>query len=91
MTAPLIIVTPKGDKSGCLMARTEGTPDVQVGQFVLRAAPAGRPEELKAWLWPVGGQHPSLMKSVEALTPPSTADLEVLLNRRVGREGPWWA
>jgi hypothetical protein len=91
MSAPVIIVTPKGDRSGHLMARTEGTPDIQVGQFVLRASPAGRPEELKAWLWPVGGQHPPLMKSVEALTLASAEDIEADLNRRVEHEGAWWA
>jgi hypothetical protein len=62
-----------------------------VGQFVLRASPAGRPEELKAWLWPVGGQHPPLMKSVEALTLASAEDIEADLNRRVEHEGAWWA
>jgi hypothetical protein len=91
MSAPVIIVTPKGDRSGHLMARTEGTPDIQVGQLVLRASPAGRPEELKAWLWPVGGQHPPLMKSVEALTLASAEDIEADLNRRVEHEGAWWA
>jgi hypothetical protein len=91
MTSPLIIVTPKGDRSGHLIARTEGIPDVQVGQFVLRASPAGRPEELKAWLWPVGDQHPPLTKAVEALTRPTTDELAAVLNRRVEREGAWWA
>ena len=91
MTSPVIIVTPKGDRSGHLMARTEGFPDVQVGQFVLRARPEGRREECKAWLWPAGGQHPPLTKSVEALTRPSTDELTALLNRRVEREGAWWA
>lgn len=90
MTSPQIIVTPKGDRSGCLMARTEGVPDVQVGQLVLRASPEGQPEQWKAWLWPVGGQHPSLMKSVKAMTRASTTDIEAVLNGLVECEGQWW-
>jgi len=91
VTSPQIIVTPKGDRSGHLMARTEGFPDVQVGQFVLRARPEGRLEECKAWLWPAGGQHPPLMKAVEALTRDTAEDIEAVLNRRVEHEGAWWS
>lgn len=90
MSAPLIIVTPKGDRSGRLMARTEGIPDMQVGQ-VCRIDPDGAPKpEWKAWLWPSGGQYPPLTRSVEALTRASTDELIALLNRRVEHEGAWW-
>lgn len=90
MTAPLILVTPKGDRSGRLMARFGSTPDLQVGQ-VLRASRDGEPEAWKAWLWTAPEQHPAPTRSCEAMTRPSTEDIETVLNRRISREGPWWA
>jgi hypothetical protein len=90
MNGVQILVTPKGDRSGRLVARTEGFRDVQVGQ-VLLASRDGEPEAWKCWLWTAPEQHPAPTRSCEALTRPSTADLETVLNRRVEREGAWWA
>jgi hypothetical protein len=90
MSAPVIIVTPKGDRSRRLLARFTSVPDLQVGQ-VLKVSLDGQPEEWRAWLWSSAGQRPPLTTAVEALTRPSTGEIEDLLNRRVERDGAWWA
>lgn len=92
MSGVQIIVTPKGTRSRRLMARFGfgSVPDLQVGQ-VLRASRDGEPEAWKAWLWTAPEQHPAPTRSCEAMTRPSTEDIETVLNRRISREGPWWA
>lgn len=90
MSGVQILVTPKGTRSRRLMARFGSTPDLQVGQ-VLLASREGEPESWKTWLWTAPEQHPAPTRSCEVLTRPSTEDIETVLNRRVGREGQWWA
>jgi hypothetical protein len=72
------------------MARFTSIPDVQVGQ-VLKASRDGEPVAWKAWLWTAAEQYPPPTRSCEALTRESTDELAALLNRRVEREGAWWA
>lgn len=55
-----------------------------------RRSEDGKPEDWRAWLWPVAGGDMRMTQSCEAFDGASPERLRERLQKRADKDGPWW-
>jgi hypothetical protein len=95
VTAPRILIARTGDRQGLVVAvlppQDEYTSSerVVVGD-VRQTSPEGQPEKWRAWLWPAAGGAMHVTRSCEAVDATTAELLREQLQKRAGKDGPWW-
>jgi hypothetical protein len=95
VSAPRIVIARTGDRQGLVVAvlppQDEYTSSerVVVGD-VRQISPEGQREKWRAWLWPAAGGAMHTTQSCTAVDAISETRLRERLQKRVGKDGPWW-